>query len=179
MPYTVGVKDSFMIAHSFHGEEFGKCMGGWVFCPFFFFFFLAGACCDPRPFLLSLLASQWGASRGNCVVGPIIKSRLPSPFRTKSGPAQAMHGATYVVDVEFTSEDLVPESNFVIDIGLALTLLHDILAPYNYSNLDEVEEFAGQNTTTEFMARGKDMGGLLRVSRCDRGAGDDAGDSHE
>jgi len=68
------------------------------------------------------------------------------------GPAQNMHGATYVVDVAFQRSAL-DSDNLVIDIGLASDALKAILARYNYSNLDEVEEFAGQNTTTEFMAK--------------------------
>ena len=68
------------------------------------------------------------------------------------GPAQQMHGATYVVDVAFQRAAL-DSDNLVIDIGLASDALKAILANYNYCNLDEVDEFAGQNTTTEFMAR--------------------------
>ncbi|MFO7910078.1 6-carboxytetrahydropterin synthase [Vreelandella aquamarina] len=68
------------------------------------------------------------------------------------GPAQNMHGATYVVDVAFQRSSL-DSDNLVIDIGLASDALKAILARYNYCNLDDLEEFAGQNTTTEFMAR--------------------------
>lgn len=68
------------------------------------------------------------------------------------GPAQNMHGATYVVDVAFQRSTL-DSDNLVIDIGLASDALKTILARYNYCNLDEMDEFAGQNTTTEFMAR--------------------------
>lgn len=68
------------------------------------------------------------------------------------GPAQNMHGATYVVDVTFQRSAL-DSDNLVIDIGLASDALKAILAQYNYSNLDDVAEFAGQNTTTEFMAK--------------------------
>ena len=68
------------------------------------------------------------------------------------GPAQNMHGATYVVDVAFQRSAL-DSDNLVIDIGLASDALKAILARYNYCNLDEMEEFAGQNTTTEFMAK--------------------------
>ena len=68
------------------------------------------------------------------------------------GPAQQMHGATYVVDVAFQRSAL-DSDNLVIDIGLASDALKAILANYNYRNLDEVDELAGQNTTTEFMAR--------------------------
>ncbi|MCB2012932.1 MAG: 6-carboxytetrahydropterin synthase [Geminicoccaceae bacterium] len=68
------------------------------------------------------------------------------------GPAQKLHGATYVVDVEFRREEL-NEDNVVVDIGRATEQLGAILAEMNYRNLDEVEAFAGQNTTTEFLAR--------------------------
>eukprot|EP01118_Nematostelium_gracile_P015508 TRINITY_DN622_c0_g1_i2.p2 TRINITY_DN622_c0_g1~~TRINITY_DN622_c0_g1_i2.p2 ORF type:complete len:128 (+),score=41.86 TRINITY_DN622_c0_g1_i2:178-561(+) len=69
------------------------------------------------------------------------------------GPAQAMHGATYVTDVTFTTAELQKDVNFVIDIGVASTILKEVLGQYNYKNLDELEKFKGQNTTTEFMAQ--------------------------
>ncbi|MDX1655555.1 MAG: 6-carboxytetrahydropterin synthase [Candidatus Competibacteraceae bacterium] len=68
------------------------------------------------------------------------------------GPAQALHGATYVVDLELKRPQLDPDG-VVVDIGLATTALKEILAEFNYRNLDQVAEFAGRNTTTEFMAR--------------------------
>lgn len=64
-----------------------------------------------------------------------------------------MHGATYVVDCEFRTEELVPGLNWVVDIGEASTVLKEVLGKYNYKNLDEMEEFKGQNTTTEFMCK--------------------------
>lgn len=67
------------------------------------------------------------------------------------GPAQQMHGATYGVEVEFRREEL-DEHGLVCDIGLALNVLKEVLAGFNYRNLDEVPELAGRNTTTEFMA---------------------------
>jgi 6-pyruvoyl-tetrahydropterin synthase len=68
------------------------------------------------------------------------------------GPAQALHGATFVVDAAFMAESL-DENGIVIDIGRALDALKAILKPLNYSNLDAVPEFKGQNTTTEFLTR--------------------------
>lgn len=68
------------------------------------------------------------------------------------GPAQRTHGATYVVDVIFQRPAL-DEDGLVIDIGLASETVKEVLAGYNYRNLDEVSEFTGQNTTTEFMAK--------------------------
>lgn len=68
------------------------------------------------------------------------------------GPAQALHGATFVVDVEFERKD-VNEDDIVVDIGRAIDQLKAILAELNYQNLDEIEAFKGQNTTTEFLAR--------------------------
>ena len=68
------------------------------------------------------------------------------------GPAQGLHGATYVVDVTFYRPDL-DEHQLVIDIGLASEALKKILSEFNYQNLDEVAEFKGLNTTTEFMAK--------------------------
>jgi 6-pyruvoyltetrahydropterin/6-carboxytetrahydropterin synthase len=87
--YSLGIRDSMMIAHSFQGEEFG--------------------------------------------------------------PAQGLHGATYTVDVEFSTEKLTDKLNWVMDIGVAMDVLKKVLAPYNFKNLDEV--FPGENTTTEFMCR--------------------------
>ncbi len=68
------------------------------------------------------------------------------------GPAQKLHGATYVVDVEFRRNELDADG-IVVDIGLASEELHKTLGALNFQNLDEVAEFEGQNTTTEFMAR--------------------------
>ncbi len=68
------------------------------------------------------------------------------------GPAQRLHGATYVVDVEFRRPEL-DENGIVVDIGLAATTLHDVLGALNYRNLDTQPEFSGANTTTEFLAR--------------------------
>lgn len=90
-PYSLGVRDSLMIAHSFHGH------------PSF-------------------------------------------------GPAGGMHGATYTCDVEFLTDKLNPETNWVIDIGKASDIVADVLKKYNLQNLDEV---FGDDvmTTTEFMSR--------------------------
>lgn len=68
------------------------------------------------------------------------------------GPAQRLHGATYVVDVEFRRPDL-DENGIVVDIGLAGSALQAVLAVLNYRNLDDQSEFSGRNTTTEFLAR--------------------------
>jgi 6-pyruvoyl-tetrahydropterin synthase len=67
------------------------------------------------------------------------------------GPAQQVHGATYGVEVEFRRASL-DAHGLVCDIGRALTVLREVLAGFNYRNLDEVPELAGCNTTTEFMA---------------------------
>ena len=68
------------------------------------------------------------------------------------GPAQRLHGATYVVDVEFRSTNL-DENGIVIDIGLATDTVHKILGELNYRNLDDEPAFKGRNTTTEVLAR--------------------------
>src|ERR1043166_10228637 len=68
------------------------------------------------------------------------------------GPAQALHGATFVVDAAFFSETL-DSNGVVVDIGRAHEALKSALAPLNYKNLDDVKEFKGVNTTTEFLAR--------------------------
>jgi len=68
------------------------------------------------------------------------------------GPAQALHGATIVIDAAFLAESL-DANGVVIDIGRAHEALKEVLAPLNYKNLDEVPEFAGVNTTTEFLTK--------------------------
>lgn len=68
------------------------------------------------------------------------------------GPAQKLHGATYVVDVSFERPEL-DANDLVVDIGLASEVLAMVLAPINMQNLDEMPRFEGHNTTTEFMAR--------------------------
>ncbi len=68
------------------------------------------------------------------------------------GPAQHLHGATYIVDVEFLSENLSAQ-NIVIDIGLAQSILGEVLSPLRYSNLDDLPQFGNKLTTTEFMAK--------------------------
>jgi len=67
------------------------------------------------------------------------------------GPARRLHGATYVVDVEFRRAALDAD-NVVVDIGRAGAALRAELAVLNYRNLDDEPAFAGQNTTTEFLA---------------------------
>ena len=68
------------------------------------------------------------------------------------GPAQKLHGATYVVDVTFESETLSADG-VVLDIGRATDALGAVLADFNYKNLDDDPKLAGANTTTEFMAK--------------------------
>jgi len=68
------------------------------------------------------------------------------------GPAQRLHGATYVVDVELSRPDLSPDG-IVVDIGRAGDALRRALADLSYRNLDDLPEFAGRNTTTEFLAK--------------------------
>ena len=68
------------------------------------------------------------------------------------GPAQRLHGATYVVDATFRRAELDPDG-LVVDIGRASEVLRSILSAMNYRNLDEEKAFTGENTTTEFLAR--------------------------
>jgi 6-pyruvoyl-tetrahydropterin synthase len=68
------------------------------------------------------------------------------------GPAQRLHGATYVVDVELRRQELGPEG-VVVDIGCASQALESVLGEMNFKNLDDEPALAGQNTTTEFLAR--------------------------
>src|SRR5689334_25372215 len=68
------------------------------------------------------------------------------------GPAQALHGATFVIDAAFIAETL-DGNGIVIDIGRAHDALKALLSPLNYRNLDDIPEFKGRNTTTEFVAK--------------------------
>jgi len=78
----------------------------------------------------------------------MIAHSLPHPG---FGPAQQMHGATYVVDATFSAPRL-NEMNIVIDIDKATRMLDEALAPLRYKNLDELPEFKGKLTTTELLA---------------------------
>jgi len=68
------------------------------------------------------------------------------------GPAQALHGATFVIDAAYLAEALDP-NGVVIDIGRAHEVLRGIVKDLNYRNLDDIPEFGGFNTTTEFLTR--------------------------
>lgn len=79
----------------------------------------------------------------------MIAHSLPRPV---FGPAQGMHGATFVVDAAFMTEDL-DEDGLGVDIGLATTVLKETIAPLNYQNLDDLAIFKGKVTTTEVLAK--------------------------
>lgn len=68
------------------------------------------------------------------------------------GPAQGLHGATFVVDIAFMAETL-DANGVVVDIGKANDAVKAVLAPLNYQNLNELPKFEDDNTTTEFLAR--------------------------
>jgi 6-pyruvoyl-tetrahydropterin synthase len=68
------------------------------------------------------------------------------------GPAQALHGATFVIDAAFMAEEL-DANGIVVDIGRAHTALKEVLGPLNYKNLDDIPDFKGKNTTTEFLTK--------------------------
>jgi 6-pyruvoyl-tetrahydropterin synthase len=68
------------------------------------------------------------------------------------GPAQAVHGATFVVAVAYLADDL-DKNGIVVDIGRAIDVLKETLGVINYKNLDDVPEFKGKNTTTEFLTK--------------------------
>jgi 6-pyruvoyl-tetrahydropterin synthase len=68
------------------------------------------------------------------------------------GPAQALHGATFVVDAAFIA-DTLDRNGIVVDIGRAHDALKAVLKPLNYRNLDELPEFKGANSTTEFLTK--------------------------
>jgi 6-pyruvoyl-tetrahydropterin synthase len=79
------------------------------------------------------------------------------------GPAQALHGATFVIDAAFIADEL-DANGIVIDIGRAHDALKAMLGPLNYRNLDDIPEFKGQNTTTEFLSK-HIYDGLARAAR--------------
>ena len=68
------------------------------------------------------------------------------------GPAKNLHGVTYVVDLIISSKELI-EKNVIIDIGIASKVLKNVIAQYNYKNLDEIDKFNNHITTTEYMAK--------------------------
>ena len=68
------------------------------------------------------------------------------------GPAQNMHGATYIVDAEFFSEN-VNQYNIIMDLVVVTNILAEVLKFYSYKNLDEVNEFKNIITSTEFLAK--------------------------
>ena len=79
----------------------------------------------------------------------MIAHSLPRPV---FGPAQALHGATFVVDAAFFTRDL-DEDGLAVDIGLATSVLAEVLKPLNYRNLDDIDVFRGKVTTTEVLAK--------------------------
>ena len=68
------------------------------------------------------------------------------------GPAKNLHGVTYVVDLIISSKELI-EKNVIIDIGIADKVLKNVIAQYNYKNLDDIDKFNNHITTTEYMAK--------------------------
>jgi 6-pyruvoyl-tetrahydropterin synthase len=68
------------------------------------------------------------------------------------GPAQQLHGATYVVDASFRRESL-DSDNLVVDIGRASAALHEVLGELTYRNLDDEPTLKGSNTSTEALAQ--------------------------
>ena len=83
--------------------------------------------------------------RGHMMVAHSLKGEV-------FGPAQRLHGATYIVDVELRRRNLDADG-IVVDIGRATESLQSILAAFSYRNLDDVPDFTGRNTTTEVLAR--------------------------
>jgi len=68
------------------------------------------------------------------------------------GPAKNLHGVTYVIELTISSLTLI-EKNVIIDIGLITKILKHVIEQYNYKNLDDLDKFNGEITTTEFMAK--------------------------
>jgi 6-pyruvoyl-tetrahydropterin synthase len=88
------------------------------------------------------------------------------------GPAQRLHGATFVVDATFRRRELDADG-LVVDIGAAATLLSAVLGELTYRNLDEEPAFAGTNTTTEVLARAVADRMAGRIADGELGAGAD------
>ncbi len=88
------------------------------------------------------------------------------------GPAQRLHGATYVIDVELRRESLDP-TGVVVDIGRAADALRAVVGELGYRNLDEDPAFAEQNTTTEYLARVLFDRMALRIAAGELGPGSD------
>jgi 6-pyruvoyl-tetrahydropterin synthase len=86
------------------------------------------------------------------------------------GPAQNLHGATFVVDVELFRTTL-DENGIVVDIGRLTQVLKAVLVELNYRNLDEEPAFAGQNTTTEYLAQVIFERMVARISAGELGSG--------
>jgi len=86
------------------------------------------------------------------------------------GPAQRLHGATYVVDAEFKRAALDSDS-IVVDIGRATDALKRLLAEINFRNLDDVPAFTGRNTTTEFLAKHLFDGMVTAIQAGELGSG--------
>lgn len=86
------------------------------------------------------------------------------------GPAQRLHGATYVVDIIFR-RPVLDDDGIVVDIGRAGEVLKQLVAEFNYRNLDDLAEFRGVNTTTEVMARVIFDRMAARIAAGDLGAG--------
>jgi 6-pyruvoyltetrahydropterin/6-carboxytetrahydropterin synthase len=86
------------------------------------------------------------------------------------GPAQRLHGATYVVDVEFRRPELGSDG-IVVDIGRATDALNAVLAGLSYRNLDDEASFNGRNTTTEFLAHEVFDRLVAAIRRGDLGSG--------
>ena len=68
------------------------------------------------------------------------------------GPAKHLHGTTYIIDLIFSSKELI-EKNIIMDIGMATDILKKVISKYNYKNLDDLDELKDSITTTEFMAK--------------------------
>jgi 6-pyruvoyl-tetrahydropterin synthase len=87
------------------------------------------------------------------------------------GPAQRLHGATFVVDATFRRPEL-DEDNIVVDIGLAGEKLHAICSGLSYRNLDDEPDFTGVNTSTEFLAKviADRLAGRIAAGELGRGA---------
>tara|TARA_Y100000768_G_scaffold376426_1_gene348470 strand:+ start:6510 stop:6902 length:393 start_codon:yes stop_codon:yes gene_type:complete len=83
--------------------------------------------------------------RDHCFVAHSLKDEF-------FGPAKGLHGVTYVIDLTLTAKNLI-EKNIIIDIGIATNLLKNVIKKYNYKNLDDIEKFNKEITTTEFMAK--------------------------
>ena len=138
--YSLGLRDSIMIAHSFKGEEFGPAQN------------MHGATYTVDvEFHVDELVRSTFACRGRAAREPTFSRLQPRPRIPRAQTRRVLFIPAASPDTHLISTVQAPRLNWVLDIGEGMTVLKEVLAQYNLKNLDEL--FPGENTTTEFMCR--------------------------